>query len=45
MRDDGDAVLLWVHEDSRLFAKAVRHDRDMSAVLNWWEDDGRFVGP
>ena len=43
--DDGDAVLLWVHDDSRLFAKAVREDRDMSALLDWWEDVGRFAGP
>ena len=43
--DDGDAVLLWVHEDSRLFAKAVRNDRDMSALLDWWEGVGRFAGP
>ena len=43
--DTGDAVLLWVHEDSRLFAKAVRDDRDMGALLDWWEDVGRFAGP
>ena len=43
--DTGDAVLLWVHDDSRLFAKALRDDRDMGALLDWWEDIGRFAGP
>lgn len=41
----GDAVLLWVYDDSRLFAKALRDDRDMAALLDWWEGVGRFAGP
>jgi hypothetical protein len=43
----GDAVLLWVYDDDqrRLFAKAVRDDRDMAALLDWWEDVGRFAAP
>ena len=41
----GDAVLLWVFDDSQLFAKAIRDDRDMGALLDWWEDVGRFTAP
>ena len=44
----GDAVLLWAYDDDeerRLFAKAVREDRDMAALLDWWEDVGRFAAP
>ncbi len=42
----GDAVLLWVYDDeTRLFARALRDDKDMDAVLDWWEDVGRFLAP
>jgi len=43
--DEGDAVLLWAYDDSRLFARALRDDRDMAALLDWWDDDGRFMAP
>jgi class 3 adenylate cyclase len=45
--ETGDAVLLWVYDDDerRLFARAVRDDRDMAALLDWWEDVGRFAAP
>ena len=40
----GDAVLMWVYDDdTRLFARAVRDDRDMAALLDWWEDVGRLM--
>lgn len=44
----GDAVVMWVYDDDderRLFARAVRDDRDMAALLDWWEDVGRFAAP
>ena len=42
----GDAVLLWVYDDdTRLFARALRDDKDMDALLDWWEDVGRFSAP
>ncbi|MBA2264953.1 MAG: hypothetical protein H0W17_01055 [Chloroflexi bacterium] len=41
----GDAVVLWTFDDSRLFAKAVRDDRDMAALLDWWEEVARFAVP
>ena len=42
----GDAVLLWVYDDdTRLFARALRDDRDTIALLDWWEDVGRFSAP
>jgi class 3 adenylate cyclase len=43
--DEGDAVVLWVFDDGHLFGKAVRDDRDMVALLDWWEDVGRFAAP
>ena len=43
--DTGDAVVLWAYDGSRLFAKAVRDDRDMTVLLDWWEEVGRFAGP
>jgi class 3 adenylate cyclase len=43
--DDGDAVLLWAFDDGHLFGKAVREDRDMGSLLDWWEDVGRFAVP
>lgn len=39
----GDAVLTWAHDDSQLFARALRDDRDMAALLDWWEAVGRFM--
>ena len=42
----GDAVLLWVYDDdTRLFARALRDDKDMDALLDWWEAVGRFTAP
>ena len=42
----GDAVLLWVYDnETRLFARALRDDKDMEALLDWWEDVGRFSAP
>jgi class 3 adenylate cyclase len=41
----GDAVLLWVFDGSQLFARALRDDQDMDALLDWWEDVGRFAAP
>jgi class 3 adenylate cyclase len=41
----GDAVVLWSYEGSRLFARAIRDDRDIAALLDWWEEVGRFAGP
>ncbi len=41
----GDAVVLWTFDDSRLFAKALRDDRDMAALLDWWEEVARFAVP
>jgi hypothetical protein len=44
----GDAIVIWVYDDDegrRLFAKAVRDDRDMTALLDWWENVGRFAAP
>ena len=43
--DTGDAVLLWAFDDGYLFGKALREDRDMPALLDWWEDVGRFAVP
>lgn len=41
----GDAVVLWIYDDSQLFGKALRDDRDMAALLDWWEKVGRFAPP
>jgi len=41
----GDAVLLWIVDGSQLFARALRDDQDMAALLDWWEDVGRFAAP
>ena len=41
----GDAVLLWTFDDTTLFGKALRDDQDMSALLDWWEEIGRFATP
>lgn len=41
----GDAVVLWIYDDSQLFAKALRDDGDMAALLDWWEEIGRFAAP
>jgi hypothetical protein len=43
--DEGDAVLLWVFDDAQLFGKAVREDRDVAALLDWWDEVGRFAVP
>jgi class 3 adenylate cyclase len=41
----GDAVLTWTYDGSQFFARALRDDRDMAALLDWWEDAGRFIAP
>lgn len=41
----GDAVLMWVYDDDRLFVRALRDDRDMEALLDWWDEVGRFIAP
>lgn len=41
----GDAVVLWIYDDSQLFAKALRDDGDIAALLDWWEEIGRFAAP
>jgi class 3 adenylate cyclase len=41
----GDAVVLWIYDGSELFGKALRSDRDMTALLDWWEAVGRFAPP
>ena len=41
----GDAVLLWTFDDTRIFGRALRDDQDMDALLDWWEDVGRFAAP
>jgi class 3 adenylate cyclase len=44
----GDAVVVWVYDDDEerwLYARAERDDGDMEALLDWWEDVGRFAAP
>ena len=41
----GDAVVLWIYDDSQLFARALRDDGDIEALLDWWEEIGRFAAP
>ncbi len=41
----GDALILWIYDDSQLFAKALRDDGDIGALLDWWEEIGRFAAP
>jgi len=43
--DTGDAVVLWIYDGSQLFAKALRDDGDITALLDWWEETGRFSAP
>ena len=43
--DEGDAVLEWVFDGAELYGTAIRDDRDMSALLDWWEEVGRFFAP
>jgi class 3 adenylate cyclase len=44
--ETGDAVLTWTYDDSQFFyARALRDDRDMVGLLDWWVDVGRFIGP
>ena len=38
----GDAVLLWSRDGSDLLGRATRDDRDMAALLAWWQDVARF---
>ena len=39
---DGDAVLEWGYDESEVLGKAVRHDGDMAALLEWWTENARF---
>jgi hypothetical protein len=32
-------------DETRLFARALRDDKDMDALLAWWEAVGRFAAP
>lgn len=38
------ATLMWTYDDEPLIGKAIRFDRDMAALLDWWTDVARF-GP
>jgi hypothetical protein len=42
--DTGDAVLMWAYAGETLVCKAMRDDRDMASLLEWWADVARF-GP
>ena len=37
----GDAVIEWAVEGTRLLGKALRDDRDMPALLRWWNEHAR----
>lgn len=38
-------VLLWVYDGSQVFGRALRDDKDMAALLDWWEQVARFAAP
>ena len=39
---DGDAVVEWGYDEAEVLGKAVRHDGDMVALLEWWTENARF---
>ena len=42
--ETGDAVMWWTFDGTDLVGHAVRDDRDMAALLEWWNGTARF-GP
>ena len=39
----GDAILAWTYDQTNIFGRAVRDDRDANALLGWWMDNARFL--
>ena len=39
----GDAILAWTYDQTNIFGRAVRDDRDAKALLGWWMDNARFL--
>lgn len=39
----GDAIVDWTYDQTNLFGRAIRDDRDMAGLLEWWADEARFL--
>jgi hypothetical protein len=39
----GDAILWWTYDGTDIIATAVRDDRNMVALLEWWTANARFA--
>ncbi len=40
----GDAVLYWTYDGANVLGKAIRDDKDMAVLLDWWRAEARLAG-
>ncbi len=40
----GDAIVYWTYDGTNVLGKAIRTDRDMAALLDWWRAEARLAG-
>ncbi len=40
----GDAIVYWTYQGRDILGKAIRDDRDMGALLDWWRSEARLAG-
>jgi hypothetical protein len=40
----GDAIVYWTYDGTNVLGKAIRDDRDMAVLLDWWRAEARLAG-
>jgi hypothetical protein len=40
----GDAIVYWTYDGTNVLGKAIREDRDMAVLLDWWRAEARLGG-
>ena len=40
----GDAIVYWTYDGTNVLGKALRDDRDMALLLDWWRAEARVAG-
>lgn len=40
----GDAIVYWTYDETNVLGKAIRDDRDMAVLLDWWRAEARLAG-
>lgn len=40
----GDAIVYWTYDGTNVLGKAIRDDKDMAVLLDWWRAEARLAG-